>query len=402
MSVFNTFPEIKKDEIFTTQKSFQDDPRTTKINLGIGVYKTADNQSLVMSAVRKAESFIPQHYPNKDYSLIEGSSEFISRSLTFILGEKEKTPLNSSLHYYAAQTVGGTNGLRITGDILRRSGHQSIFLSQPSWPNHKQIFEEAGLKIGSFPYFNIQTGRIDFEGMSAAIKHMPPHSAILLQASCHNPSGADPSPAQWKELSALIKQQQLIPIFDIAYHGFGKGLDEDIEPFRFFLREGHELIASYSFAKNFGLYGERVGLIIVATSGKENIPRIGDQIKSIIRTSYSTPPIHGARIVSILLKSPELVEEWKKELANMRDRILETRKALIASLYVEKSTQDFAYLENHFGFFSIVSLTPNQIQWLRQEKAVYILSSGRINIAGLNSQNIPYVAHAIASATRIT
>jgi aspartate/tyrosine/aromatic aminotransferase len=400
MSFFNILPDITEDEIFTMQNSFQEDLRPNKVNLGIGVYRTADNQSLVMTAVRKAESLISQHYPNKDYSPIDGSYEFNLRSSKLILGEKLSS--SKSFHYFTAQTVGGTNGLRVAGDILRRLGCQSIFLSQPSWPNHKPIFEEAGLNIGSFPYFNIKTGLIDFEGISAAIKHMPPNSAILLQASCHNPSGADPSPEQWKELSALIKKQQLIPIFDIAYHGFGKGLDEDIEPLRLFLREGHELIASYSFAKNFGIYGERIGLMLAATSKEENVPKIGNHIKNLIRTSYSNPPIHGARIISILLKSPELLEEWKRELTNMRERISETRKALIASLYVERSNQDFAYLENHFGLFSVLCFTPNQVQWLRQEKAVYILSSGRINIAGLNSQNIPYVAHAIASATRIT
>jgi aspartate/tyrosine/aromatic aminotransferase len=395
MPFFNDIPLLPEDPILGLPIAFSADSRPNKINLGVGSYKTAEGLPLVLTSVRKAESQLLQKHLNKEYLPIEGDKDFIHYSLLLLLGAD--SPLFQTGHFFAAQTVGGASALRIAGEFLAKLISKTIFLSQPSWSNHKPIFERAGLNVGSYPYFDPNTCLLDYQGMCEAIKNMPPGSVILLHGCCHNPTGIDPTFEQWKELSTLIKKQQLIPLFDIAYQGFGQDLDQDAQAIRYFVREGHEMFIAYSYSKNFGLYGERVGFLTIICSKSESVSKIGSQIKSLIRGNYSNPPLHGARIVSTILKSHELTLEWKMELSNMRERIKEMRKALVAALHVKGQDHNFAYMHQQNGLFSFSGLSPEQVQYLRNEKAIYMPSNGRLNIAGLNTQNLSYVAEALLS-----
>lgn len=395
MPFFNDIPELPTDPILGLPILFAADSRPNKINLGVGAYKTAEGQPIVLTSVRKAENQILQKRLNKEYLPIDGDVELLRCALMLLLGSE--SPLLQTGNFFAAQTVGGASALRIGGEFLSKLISKTIFLSQPSWSNHKQIFERAGFNVGSYPYFQPQTCLLDYLGMCEAIKNMPAGSVILLHGCCHNPTGIDPTLEQWKELSELIKKQQLIPFFDIAYQGFGQDLDQDAEAIRYFVKEGHEMLVAYSFSKNFGLYGERVGFLTVTCAKKESVPKVGSQIKSIIRANYSNPPLHGARIVSTILKSHELTLEWKTELNNMSERIREMRKALIAALLVKGQDRNFAFMHQQNGLFSFTGLNPEQVQRLRDEKAIYMPSNGRINIAGLNTQNVSYVAAALLS-----
>lgn len=392
---FTDIPLLPEDPILGLAIAFAADPRPNKINLGIGAYKTAEGHPLVLSSVRKAESLLVQKNLYKEYLPIDGDAEFLRVSLQLLFGND--SPLWKSNQFFAAQTIGGGGALRIGGEFLSKLISKTIFVSQPSWSNHKQIFERSGLNVGSYPYFNPKTFLLDYQGMCEAIEHMPSGSVILLHGCCHNPTGIDPTIEQWKELSDFIKKQRLIPFFDIAYQGFGPGIEEDVQPIRHFVNEGHEMLVAYSFSKNFGLYGERVGFLTVICQDANQVPKIGSQIKSLIRGNYSNPPLHGARIVSTILKSHELTLEWKSSVENMRDRVNDMRKALIAALLVKNHHHNFDYLHQQRGLFSYSGLTADQVQTLRQEKAIFMPSNGRINIAGLNTQNLTYVAESILS-----
>lgn len=395
MPFFTNIPLLPEDPILGLPIAFAADARQNKVNLGIGAYKTAEGFPLVLSCVRKAESLIVQKNLNKEYLPIEGDAEFLRCALQLLFGQE--SPLWQTNRFFAAQTLGGASALRIGGEFLAKLVSKTIFLSQPSWSNHKHIFDRSGLNVGSYPYFDPKTCLLDFNGMCEAIKNMPPGSVILLHGCCHNPTGIDPTFDQWKELSSLIKKQQLIPFFDVAYQGFGQGIDEDAQAIRYFVSEGHEMLAAYSFSKNFGLYGERVGFLTVISSEAEQVSKIGSQIKSIIRANYSNPPLHGARIVSTILKSHELTAEWKTALINMCERVKEMRKALVAALLVKGKDRNFAFMHHQNGLFSFFGLTPAQVQFLRDEKGVFMPNNGRINIAGLNTQNLSYVADALLS-----
>lgn len=395
MPFFDELELLPDDPILSIPKAFAEDPRPEKVNLGIGAYKTAEGLPLVLTAVKKAEVQIIQKNLNKEYLPIEGDTEFLNYGLQLLFGPLLYQKI--APHLFTAQTVGDSGALRIAGEFFARNISRTIFLSQPSWANHKLIFERSGLNVGSYPYYDAVNHRFDFTGMSSAIQNMPAGSIILLQGSCHNPSGVDPSIEEWGELSALVKKQNLIPFFDIAYQGFGVSLDKDAEAIRYFAEQGHEMAVCYSFSKNFGLYGERVGFLSILAERPESVTKIASQIKTTIRSNYSNPPLQGARIVKTILKSPELTNEWKIELENMRERISEMRKALMAALLVKGSDRDFSYFLHQKGLFSFSGLNPEQTLRLRQEKAIYMPQNGRINVAGLNTQNMQYVADSIIS-----
>lgn len=395
MPFFDEIPLLPPDAILGLPIAFAAETNPNKVNLGIGSYKTAEGTPLVLKCVRKAENIILQKNLNKEYLPIDGDHDFLKCSLQLIFGNDLSSIEPARI--YSSQTVGGSGALRIAGEFLTKLVNKNIFLSQPSWPNHKPIFERAGMNVGSYPYFDVQTNSLDFKGMCAAINNLPPTSVILLHACCHNPTGVDPNLDQWQELSHLIKKRGLFPFFDLAYQGFVDNLDSDAQAVRLFAKEGHEMMVAYSYSKNFGLYGERVGLISLIASNPDLVPNIGSQIKTIIRGNYSTPPLHGARIVSTVLKSPELNIEWRSELKKMCDRVKEMRNALIAALLVKGKDHNFSSILNQNGLFSFIGLNKDQVDRLREEYAIYMPANGRINLAGLNSQNIEYVAEALLS-----
>lgn len=395
MSFFQNIPLLPVDPIFGVSHAFTADPRPNKINLSVGAYKTAEGQPLVLSSVKKAENILLQRALNKEYLPIEGDPQFLESAAQLMLGAD--SPVLQSGRYFSAQSVGGTSALRISAELLAKCSSKMIFIPQPSWENHKQTFEHAGLKVGTYPYLDPLTHYLDYSGMCEAIQNMPKKSIILLHACCHNPTGVDLNEEQWKELSDLIQKQELIPFFDMAYHGFGKGLEEDAKAVRYFANKIPEMVIAYSFSKNFSLYGERVGFLMVI-SPPTFLLSLKSQIKSLIRGNYSNPPLHGARIVSTILQSPELGLEWKKELEGMRERIEEMRRTFIAALLAQTTDRDLSYLKEQQGLFSFLGLGAPQVQYLRDEKAIYMPYTSRINVASLNTQNVSYVAESIASS----
>lgn len=395
MSFFDEIPLLPPDPILGLPILFAAESRPNKVNLGIGSYKTAEGLPLVLNSVRKAENLILQRHLNKEYLPIDGDSEFLKCALQLIFGGELSSIESERL--YASQTLGGSGALRIAGEFFSKLINSNIFLPQPSWLNHKPLFERGGMNVGSYPYFDPKTHLLDFKGMCQAINNLPPASIILLHASCHNPTGVDPTLEQWRELSGLIKKRGLFPFFDFAYQGFGDSIEADAQSVRLFAREGHEMMVAYSFSKNFGLYGERVGLLSVLTSEPKTKPKIASQVSTLIRGNYSNPPLQGARIVSTILKSHELTLDWKGELKNMCERIKEMRKALVAALLVRGHDRNFDFILKQNGLFSFIGLSKEQVDRLRSEYAIYMPSNGRINLAGLNTQNIEYFVQALLS-----
>lgn len=398
MSIFQHVPELPPDPILGLPIAFAADSNPKKINLGIGAYKTAAGEPLVLNSVKHAEHLILQKNLNKEYLPIEGDREFIQCSLELLFGPNH--PLLSSGCLFANQTVGGASALRTGADFLKKNlATNTIFIPQPTWSNHKQIFEAAGLSVGSYPYFSPANRTFDFEGMVRATENMPRGSIILLHGCCQNPTGLDPTFEEWKILSTLIKEKGLIPFFDIAYQGFGDDLDTDAQAIRYFAQQGHEMLVAYSYSKNFGLYGERVGFLTVIFSDSQLRSAIASQVRRLIRSNYSNPPLHGARIVTTILKSYNLSEEWKKELHNMSERIREMRKALIAELLVKGNDPALSSMQYQKGLFCYLELSTSQIERLRVEKGIYI-PKNRLSVAGLNTHNLAYVADSLLSVIK--
>lgn len=394
MSFFTSVELLPEDPILNLPFLFAADQHENKVNLGIGSYKDGEGKPLVLSCVRKAEKILLDKKLNKEYPPINGDPAFNTAVAKLIFGESAKSFSNGEM--FTMQTLGGTGGLRIGSEFLARNRKMDIYLSEPTWPNHRPVFSYAGMAIHNYPYYHRVAHDLDFEGMCSAINKIPSPGVILLHACCHNPTGIDPNREQWQELSVLIKKKHLLPFFDFAYQGFGEGIHEDAYPVRHFLEQGHEMLVSSSYSKNFGLYGERVGALTIVTNDKQITARALSQCKQIVRSSYSMPPLHGGRIVATILDSQELTQEWEEELKGMRDRIKEMRRALSEGLKAAGVKQDVSFFETQKGVFSYTGLTPEKVQRLRHQYGIYGADNGRINIAGLNHHNIQYVIAALA------
>jgi aspartate/tyrosine/aromatic aminotransferase len=386
MSFFKGIEKLPEDPLLSIPVDFAADTRTKKTNLGLGTYRDSEGRPFVLPVVRNAEASFFNTKRNKEYLPIEGDPLFLKETLKLIYG-KESSQL-------AVQAIGGSAALSLGAKLLCEQGPRKIYLSDPSWPNHSLIFSRAGLNINFYPYYDPKTKKVNFSGISQAVKEMEAGSVILLQAACHNPTGVDLSIPEWKELSALLKKHKVLPFFDIAYHGFGEDLDKDAFAIRYFAEQGHEMLISYSYSKNMGLYGERVGALVIVTENEENVRT---HIKQIIRSIYSTPPIHGAAIVASVLESENTKNEWVADLSNMRERIIEMRQAFVAGLELKLKDCDFSFILSQKGLFSYLDLTENQVHHLRKEFGIYMPTSGRINVAGLNGSNISDVIEAITS-----
>lgn len=379
MSFFDKITLLPEDPIFSLYASFQKDPRHHKVNLAIGIYQDENGQVPLLECVRQAEMILNKNPQPKAYLPIDGNSDLIGEALSLVYGQ---IPENA----VAMQVLGGTGGLRIGAEFLKSQGFTTIFLPEPSWPNHIQIFEHAGLNISYYPYYACQS--LDFSGMRDCVRAMPPNSIVLLQVCCHNPTGMDLSMSQWQELEKIIKERRLFPFFDFAYQGLGKGIEEDAEPVRLFERQEHAMMVSSSFSKNFCLYGERVGLLSIVNAGDAH--KVASHAKVLIRSSYSNPPRHGANLAAIVLQTPELKKIWEQEVLGMRQRLSNMREGLLNRL----TGSIINALRKQQGLFFMSGLGIGQVRRLREEFAVYLLEDGRLNIAGLNPDNLDRVADA--------
>lgn len=392
MNLFENVPKAAPDPIFSVRTAFEKDPRKDKVNLGIGLYRTSDLKPYLLNSVKKAEEILFNKETNKEYLPILGDSSFIKETMKLVFGNDCDESLISGI-----QTVGGTNALRMGGELLAKYVTNDLFLSEPTWENHNRIFGNLGFNITHFPYFDWENKDLDVKGMLNAILKAPSKSVLFLQACCHNPTGLDPSKDTWKEIASIAKKRNLVVFFDFAYQGFGDGIAEDGWAIRYFVKEKIPVLVASSFSKNFGLYSERVGALFVVAKDKETKEKIDSQWQVIIRSLYSNPPSHGAKIVALILQDAALRPIWEKELDDMRIRMSDTRKALYMNLIEQdpKNKERFAFLTNQKGMFSFLGFRLGEVEQLIQAEGIYMLKEGRINISGLNQGNLPRVARAI-------
>lgn len=393
MSFFEKVPFFPMDPIFGLTATYVADPRPKKVNLMVGLYRTEDLKTPVMSVVKKAEKYLLEHEKSKEYLSFEGDKEYLESigSLIFKEANWQKIKLRTS----SFQTVGGTGALRLGGDFIKQEIGSNIYIPHPSWPNHKGVFTRCGLKVENYPYYDRKNQRFDFEKLYHYFSNLEQKSVIVLHGCCHNPTGIDPTLDQWKELLNLFRSKRFLPFFDFAYQGFGKGVQEDAAAIRLFVESGMEMLVACSFSKNFGLYGERVGGLFVLSKDDLVAERVTSALKLFVRTNISNPPAHGARIVSYILRNPALKEEWEKELSQMRHRVISQREALAASFMAKTHDPDFSYLKSRLGLFCDSGLSEPQVDRLIHEYGIYMTKDGRMNVCGLNKDNLEYVVDAI-------
>jgi len=391
MAHFSKVAQEPEDPIYGLQVSFKKDTRPDKINLSIGVFPKDPTSSFRFSAVDAAEKILAEKKLSKDYLPIDGLVAFCNHTTDLVLGNDRSHP---SLTSYTAQTVGGTAALHIGAKFLLQNGVRKIFISDPTWVNHRRLFEACGLEVLNYPYEITKAGTVDLKKMLTAIQNMPENSCIVLQASCHNPTGIDPTDADWQTLSDAIRAKKLIPFFDMAYQGIGRGLDQDAASIRLFLKNNHEMLIASSFSKNFGLYSDRVGALTI-TCEPASVSPISSQIRKIIRSIYSSPPAHGAHIVNTILSSDELSLLWKDELATLRKKLHDSREAI--HLIVEKNNKmgSFEQLMKSTGLFCMCNISREKVLELRKEKGLYLCDDGRINIAAVRPELVQFIADSI-------
>lgn len=387
-------------EVFELNRNFLNDSSPNKVNLGVGAYRTDDAKPWVLPVVRSAEKQLAaDDAQNHEYLPVLGLESFSSAATRMLLGS-DSAPLVDG-RAFGVQTLSGTGALKVGADFLRKHlGFKTFYYSTPTWENHGLIFRNAGFEEGrEYRYWNPSTRNVDFEGMIEDLRNAPKDSVIILHACAHNPTGCDPTAEQWMKIADVIQEKGLFPFFDSAYQGFASGdLEKDAKAVRYFVSRGFELLCSQSFAKNFGLYNERVGNLTVVMNGKECMAQVKSQITLLIRGNYSNPPNHGARIVSTVLNNPDLYEQWRDAIRTMSGRILSMRQGLQERLVKLGTPGTWDHITRQIGMFSYTGLTAQQVEYIVKEHHIYLLKSGRINIAGLTTKNLDYVANAIHEA----
>ncbi len=394
-SLFSNVELAPRDPILGLNEAFNADTRTNKVNLGVGVYCDDEGRIPLLQAVREAERQRIEAAKPRGYLPIEGIAAYDAAVQAMLFGTG--SPLLGSGRVITAQALGGTGALKIGADFLKRfNGNARVLISDPSWENHRALFEGAGFSVGTYPYYDKQTHGVDFAGMLGALKSAAPGTIVVLHACCHNPTGVDLTADQWTQVVDAVRAANLLPFLDIAYQGFGDGLDADGAAVRLFADAGVTFFVASSFSKSFSLYGERVGALTIVAADKDEAARVLSQLKRVIRTNYSNPPTHGGTVVATVLTTPALRDLWEKELGEMRERIKVMRTRLVAGLKARGVPRDLSFVTRQRGMFSYSGLTAPQVDRLQKEFGIYAVSSGRICVAALNSKNIDYVCDAIA------
>ncbi|KAK2734654.1 Aspartate aminotransferase, cytoplasmic [Myotisia sp. PD_48] len=411
-AVFTTsvVPQAPEDPLFGLMRAFKSDPSDKKVDLGIGAYRDNTAKPWVLPIVKKADEQL-RNDPSLDheYLPIAGLTEFTSAAQKLILGADSIAIKENRV--VSLQTISGTGAVHLGGLFLSKfypsNPLPSVYLSSPTWANHQQIFGNVHLKTTNYPYFSTETKGLDINGMLSAIRLAPKGSIILLHACAHNPTGVDPTQDQWKQIAAVMREGNHFPFFDCAYQGFASGdLARDAWAIRFFVSQGFELCIAQSFAKNFGLYGERAGAFhFISAPGQqaaESISHIASQLAILQRSEISNPPAYGARIASLILNDPALFAEWEEDLRTMSGRIIEMRKCLQQRLEAKGTPGDWSHITSQIGMFSFTGLNETQVKILREKWHVYMTKNGRISMAGLNTNNIDYFAEAVDNVVRET
>ncbi len=394
MSLFSSIEMAPRDPILGLNEQFATDPNPAKVNLGVGVYFDEDGKLPLLKCVVAAERLMFEAPKARGYLPIDGIAAYDKAVQGLVFGADSAAVTGARVA--TVQAIGGTGGLKIGADFLKRVNPSAkVLISDPSWENHRALFTNAGFEVDSYPYYDAEAKGINFAGMLAALEAAPTGTIVLLPACCHTPPGYDISPAQWEQVVAVIKQRGLVAFLDMAYQGFGDGIAEDGAAVQQFLAAGIDFFVSTSFSKSFSLYGERVGALSVVCESKDEAARVLSQLKIVIRTNYSNPPIHGAQVVASVLGTPELRAMWESELAGMRVRIKEMRVALVEKLKAAGVERDMSFISRQKGMFSYSGLTKDQMVRLRNEFGVHGVDSGRICVAALNHKNLGYVIDSI-------
>ncbi|MCR8932011.1 MULTISPECIES: amino acid aminotransferase [unclassified Pseudomonas] len=394
MSLFSAVEMAPRDPILGLNEAFNADTRTTKVNLGVGVYCNEEGRIPLLRAVIEAESIRVAQHASRGYLPIDGIAAYDQAVQKLLFGND--SPLINAGRVITTQAVGGTGALKIGADFLKQLLPNAVVaISDPSWENHRALFETAGFPVQNYRYYDAATHDVNRAGMLEDLNALPNGSIVVLHACCHNPTGVDLSPADWNNVLQAVKAKGHVPFLDMAYQGFGDGIDEDAAAVRLFAESGLTFFVSSSFSKSFSLYGERVGALSIISESKEESARVLSQVKRVIRTNYSNPPTHGASIVAAVLNSPELRAQWEAELAEMRLRIRGMRTQMVDLLAEKAPGRDFSFVGRQRGMFSYSGLTTEQVHRLRNEFGIYALDTGRICVAALNQSNIKAVTDAI-------
>ncbi|MBV1840725.1 MULTISPECIES: amino acid aminotransferase [Photobacterium] len=394
--MFEKISAAPADPILGLTEEFKNDPRSEKINLGVGIYKNESGNTPVLATVKKAEAILLEKETTKSYLSIPGTAEYGLAVQQLLFGADSS--IISDKRAKTAQAPGGTGALRVAAEFIKRQlGDVKVWISNPTWANHNGVFAAAGLEIAQYSYYNAETKNMDFDAAVTDLSTAAPGDVVLLHGCCHNPTGIDPTAEQWLQLAKLCVEKQLLPMFDFAYQGFAKGVEDDAEGLRIFAQYCEELLVASSFSKNFGLYNERVGAFTLVAKNAEQAETAFSQVKSIARVIYSNPPAHGAAIVTEILNDAALRAEWEQEVADMRDRIQEMRTLFVQTLKDLGVDADFSFIERQNGMFSFSGLSKDQVARLKEEFAIYIVGSGRISVAGMTKSNMLPLCKGIAA-----
>jgi len=397
-SLFAAVEMAPRDPILGLNEQFNADPNPAKVNLGVGVYYDDNGKLPLLQCVQQAERQMVEAPKARGYLPIDGIAAYDKAVQGLAFGADSDAVKTGRVA--TVQAVGGTGGLKVGADFLKRvNPNAKVLISDPSWENHRALFESAGFPVENYPYYDAAKRGLNVEGMLAALDGASAGTIVVLHACCHNPTGYDIALDQWKQVIGIVKQRGLVPFLDMAYQGFGEGIAEDGAVVALFLAAGLDFFVSTSFSKSFSLYGERVGALSVVCESKEEADRVLSQLKRVIRTNYSNPPTHGAQVVATVLTTPALRIMWEEELAAMRVRIKQMRIALQAKLQAAGVKQDMSFITQQKGMFSYSGLDKAQMQRLRSEFGIYGVDSGRICVAALNSKNIDAVVSAIAKVS---
>jgi len=384
------------DAILGLTEAFNQDPNPDKVNLGVGVYKDAEGKTPIFDTVKTAEEHILKAETTKSYLGIPGAPEYAAAVQELAFGPAHE--ILETKRAATAHTPGGTGALRIAGDFIKKLFPSArIWLSDPTWANHANVFGAAGIEIKTYPYYHAEGKCLDADAMMAALEAIPEGDFVLFHGCCHNPTGTDPSAEQWQTIAAIAGERGWIPLVDFAYQGLADGIEEDAAGLRALARPGRELLVTSSFSKNFGLYRERVGALTLVAGSQDAAQKAMSQIKKCIRANYSNPPAHGAAIVTTILNDPDLRTKWEIEVTAMRDRINGMRKLFVETLKAKGVARDYSFITRQRGMFSFSGLNKEQVATLRDDYSIYIVGSGRINVAGMTQHNMDYLCQAIAN-----
>lgn len=397
--MFELIESYPGDPILTLLETFHRDTRAEKVNLGIGIYYDAQGKLPLLKTVRRAELALVADPLPRSYLPMEGLDRYRETNLELLFGERARALADRTA---SIQSLGGSGALKVGADLMRRYFKTSVvYISDPTWENHRSIFEGAGFEVREYPYYDPATHGLRFDAMLDCLSKLPRHTIVLVHPCCHNPTGVDMSRDQWRQVIAVVKERGLIPFADIAYQGFGEGLREDAWALGAMADAGFPFLVANSFSKNMGLYGERCGGLTMVCRDAEERERVFGQLKATVRRTYSSPPIFGGQLVARVLGERGLREEWESEVSGMRERIKAMRHALVEALRAEAPGRDFGFLERQRGMFSYSGLSTAQVDALRERYGVYLVRSGRMCLSGLTMDNLAHVASSIAAVVKM-